>query len=250
MANRRARLFILRWHRRLGVAAVLSVVVLVITGIALNHTSSWRLASTPLPSFAQSLFYGVKAPQITSFSVGEQWLSQQGSNLYLGSKSVAYCTGTFAGAAQFKSMIIAACASDILLLTKNGEVIERLGSAYGVPSNTVALSLTPDAALLRQESGEVISANLDELSFEIKSTTEIEWIKPRKPPADFLAALRGKSVLSDITWERFFQDLHSGRLFGSVGVFLVDAFALIFLFIALGGVWVWFTKPGRFGRGS
>jgi len=50
---------------------------------------------------------------------------------------------------------------------------------------------------------------------------------------------------SGLSWERLLLDLHSGRLFGSVGVFIIDLAGIALLLIALSGVWVWVTKPGR-----
>ncbi len=34
-------------------------------------------------------------------------------------------------------------------------------------------------------------------------------------------------------------DLHNGRIFGGFGVFLIDAAAVLFLILAVTGVWMW-----------
>ena len=34
-------------------------------------------------------------------------------------------------------------------------------------------------------------------------------------------------------------DLHSGRILGSWGVYLVDAAAILFMLLAITGVWLW-----------
>ena len=39
--------------------------------------------------------------------------------------------------------------------------------------------------------------------------------------------------------ERVLLDLHSGRIFGEAGVWLVDAAALLFLLLAGSGLWLW-----------
>jgi uncharacterized iron-regulated membrane protein len=42
-----------------------------------------------------------------------------------------------------------------------------------------------------------------------------------------------------LSLERVLLDLHSGRILGEAGVWLVDAAALLFLLLAGSGVWLW-----------
>ena len=49
------------------------------------------------------------------------------------------------------------------------------------------------------------------------------------------AAYRGYGL----TLERVLLDLHSGRVLGSAGVLLVDAAAILFLLLAISGLWLW-----------
>jgi uncharacterized iron-regulated membrane protein len=39
--------------------------------------------------------------------------------------------------------------------------------------------------------------------------------------------------------ERVMLDLHSGRILGRAGVYLVDAAAIVFLLLAVSGTWLW-----------
>jgi hypothetical protein len=48
-----------------------------------------------------------------------------------------------------------------------------------------------------------------------------------------------------ISWQRLLLDLHSGRWFGAYGVWLVDLAAVILLFLALSGCWIWFSKTRK-----
>jgi len=47
---------------------------------------------------------------------------------------------------------------------------------------------------------------------------------------------RGKGL----SWERVMLDLHSGRLFGTAGVWVVDVAAVLLLFLALSGFVLWY----------
>ncbi|MFT5351416.1 MAG: hypothetical protein ACI9MF_002239 [Gammaproteobacteria bacterium] len=53
-----------------------------------------------------------------------------------------------------------------------------------------------------------------------------------------LSLYRGKGL----SLERILLDLHSGRLLGNAGVFIVDLAALFFVFLALSGSWMWLRK--------
>ncbi|MCB2385418.1 PepSY-associated TM helix domain-containing protein [Thalassolituus alkanivorans] len=84
---------------------------------------------------------------------------------------------------------------------------------------------------------------LDLLSYQLMAATA-----PAEPaavlqvlPAE-LAAARNESI----SWQRVLLDLHSGRWFGSWGVWVVDVAALILLFLALSGAWIWFSRKRGF----
>jgi len=48
-----------------------------------------------------------------------------------------------------------------------------------------------------------------------------------------------------LSWERLLLDLHSGRLFGAAGVYVVDAAGLLFALLALSGVGTWWLHRRR-----
>jgi hypothetical protein len=39
--------------------------------------------------------------------------------------------------------------------------------------------------------------------------------------------------------ERVILDIHSGRILGQAGVLLIDFMAILFLLLAMSGVWMW-----------
>jgi len=51
-----------------------------------------------------------------------------------------------------------------------------------------------------------------------------------------LRLYRGKGL----PLERVIIDIHSGRILGQAGVLLVDFMALLFLSLAMSGVWMWY----------
>ena len=53
--------------------------------------------------------------------------------------------------------------------------------------------------------------------------------------------------LNSITWDRLLLDIHTGRIFGKFGVFLVDVFSLLLLFVGISGIFLWWK---RFSKSS
>ena len=60
-----------------------------------------------------------------------------------------------------------------------------------------------------------------------------------------MAAIGDAYSGSPLSYERVLLDLHSGRIFGRVGVLVVDAAAVALLLLALSGFYMWF----KFKRG-
>ncbi len=246
--NRALRLALLRWHRRVGVVVALLVVLLVITGIALNHSAELGLGKRALRSPALLSLYGVELPEIAAYPLGGQWLSHVGgSHLYLDEREVAYCQQPMAGAVLHAEVIAALCDGQLLLLGRDGEVIERIGSVYGLPPGVEAIARDEAGVLLRSAEA-VYRADLESLLFSPAETSADDWAQSQPPPAALRRQLLQSHVGDAIDWERLLLDLHSGRLFGRAGVWLMDAAALCLLLLALSGAWVWLTKPGRFKR--
>ena len=55
------------WHRKLGIAAAFFLIFLSITGIALNHTDSFKLAHYNVKNTWLLDHYGIKAPSQLRF---------------------------------------------------------------------------------------------------------------------------------------------------------------------------------------
>ena len=68
--------FLWHWHRRVGVLAAFFVLVLVVTGILLNHSSELRLDRSFVDWPWLSEAYGDNSADLTAFQLGEHWARQ------------------------------------------------------------------------------------------------------------------------------------------------------------------------------
>jgi hypothetical protein len=70
---------------------------------------------------------------------------------------------------------------------------------------------------------------------------------PDTLPADIRAQIPAPERW--LSWERLLLDLHSGRLFGQAGVWIVDAVGVLLITLASSGTLMWWFHRRR-GRGA
>ncbi|MYM63247.1 PepSY domain-containing protein [Pseudomaricurvus sp. HS19] len=240
---RRLRPALWRWHRRIGLFAMAFLLLISVTGILLNHTSSLHLGSQPVRQPWLLALYGLDLPDIRSYQVGEQWLAGDAlGQLYLQGEPLSQCNGSLQGAVALGDLVLLACTRELLLLTATGEVVERLDGDFGLPLPLSAAGQCGDRVCLRSQ-GQAYLVDLEQLQWLPAVDAAVQWGEPGLAPAELRKRLRAH-LASPLSWEKVVQDLHSGRLFGSLGVLLFDLLGVLFIFLALSGLWLWY-RPGR-----
>ena len=68
---------------------------------------------------------------------------------------------------------------------------------------------------------------------------EVSWSEATPVPAGLEESLQAAYRGAGLPVERVLLDLHSGRILGRAGIYLVDAAAVLFLLLAMSGVWLW-----------
>ncbi len=240
----RWRPFFWRWHKRAGLSAAIIVVLVSVTGILLNHTSELALGKSPVRQAWLLSHYGVALPQLVSYRVDDRWLSGDDHQyLYLDGKQIAYCSGSLVGGAKTEDLLVAACSNELILVTPAGEVVERLGATYGLPTPLSAVGQCGEVLCVSSK-GQSWSADLQQLEWR-QISTQGQWSQVVQLPAEIRAAVLDAQLGSELSWERVVQDLHSGRILGKWGVWLVDLAALFLLFLSLSGFLLWYQQYRR-----
>jgi hypothetical protein len=238
----RRRALLATWHRRLGLTAAAVVLVLAVTGIALNHTDALGLDQRYVRAPWLLAWYGIEAPaESTAFDLGEGRATRLGERLYFAGRAVEQDVRHVAGAVSAEGLVVLAVDGDLLVLTAAGDRVERLGREDGVPAGIVRLGLDPQGRVLVEASHGLYRADPQLLSWEHADVVPdpIRWAAPAEPDAVSLAELRRDYLANILTLERVLLDLHSGRILGSAGPWLVDAAAILLLVLALTGIWMW-----------
>jgi hypothetical protein len=125
------------------------------------------------------------------------------------------------------------------LLTADGELVEQLGSAAGVPAGMQAIGLTADGNLAIRAAHGYYQTSADFLEWNETNDLDAVWAQGEEPSLQLKQEIQASWRGSGLPMERVMLDLHSGRILGSWGIYLVDAAAILFLLLAISGVWLW-----------
>jgi len=236
----------LRWHRRIGLSVVIMVIFLAITGLLLNHSPSLELSKQALQYQWLMDWYGFESDNAQptehhGFNINEKWLSHSGHNeLFLNDKSVANCQPPLLGAAHFQSLLLALCQDALVILTPEGELVEKLDQLSGLPTGATALQVA-DQKILINIGNQTVSLNIDTLNLLHVDHHQKGWSMPSPLPTPLAAQLDNRAERPGISLETLILDLHSGRFFGNAGVLFVDLIGLLVCLLALTGLWAWYS---------
>jgi len=240
---------ILLVHRWLGILSALFLMVLALTGLALNHTERLGLNRITLGSPWLLSLYGMSpAEGIRSWRINESdTLSWHEENYFYNDRELA-SAGPLVAILEAGELTVIVAADGLLYLTPEGELVERV-PVLGLPFGDIqAAGRSPSGyPLLSTDSG-LWQPYPDWLDFA-PYTGEFNPApqEPVSTPADvrqaILAAFRGEGL----TLYRVLLDLHSGRLFGWGGRTVMDLSAIAILLLVSSGIGGWLRKS-RWGR--
>ena len=230
------------WHRRAGLSAIVLVIILAITGIMLNHTESLQLDEKYVKSSWLLNWYGLEpVGDAISFSTGAHHIAQWDGQIFFDNKPVAISSQTLRGAMQAERFIVVAMDSEIILLSNDGELIERMstGSSF---SGVERLGTKYQRSVIETSDPLYYMADEHMLDWDVIINEEIVWSEPVVLAEQQKMALRESFRGKGLTLERVVLDLHSGRIFGGWGIYLMDAAAIALLWLSFSGWWVWWRR--------
>lgn len=233
------------WHRRFGIAVALLVLILSLTGLTLNHTDSLRLDERFVTARWLLDWYGMEAPETaTSHAADDRWVTLLGDRLYLDRQVLAGHFNQFAGAVAYGELLAVAADDEVMILTDDGQLVDKLGAESGVPAGFDAIGLRGDGSLVLQARDVLYSTAVDTLEWTRlgENGTDVRWSVPVSLPSAELEVLRSDFRSRMLSMERVLLDLHSGRIVGPWGIFLMDAAAILLLLLAVTGSWLWFKR--------
>lgn len=240
--RRNGRNGLYRMHRVLGLTSALFVLLLAMTGLALNHTGLLGLDRHHVAGDWLLDWYGIEAPEITAFAAGNHHVAKMGDSLWLDGEPVLEDVDAMRGAVNSGRFLVVAFENELALLTGDGRLVERIEAGAGAPRDIRRVGATDDGSVVVEAADGRFSADPALTGWQPTIASTVDWSLPASLPAEKTRHLAQQWRGRGLSVERLLLDLHSGRILGRFGVWLMDAMALIFIVLGITGVWAWFRR--------
>ena len=236
--NRRRLQFaytVLLWHGRLGIAVALFLLILLTTGIALNHTERLSLDETYISNEWLLDWYGFTPERDPiSYKTDQYWITEIDGKIFLDSKLIMNSAKTCVGALVTTSMLVIASVDALFLFDQEGILIEKITT---IPGAIRRLGELDGDTYIDTATG-IFATDENFIVWE-PTISAPNWILdsplPEQIEQSVLEAYRG----TGLPLERIILDLHSGRIVGTWGPYLMDAAAIVLLILAISGFYNW-----------
>ncbi|MBT7408109.1 MAG: hypothetical protein HN826_00250 [Methylococcales bacterium] len=230
-------------HQWIGLVLSIIILFLAITGILINHSAELELNQQPIKSKWLLNWYGVKLPEIKTFRINSSFISSVNHQLYFNEKPLKISAAHLNGAILFDEFIAVSTDNSLILLTHQGEIIEQLNKTHGIPKKVLAIGTYENLLVLRNKNN-LLATDQDFLQWHQILDHNITWAQTSNLSSSIRENISQNFLSHSITLERLMQDIHSGRFFGSKGVLFMDLATLLFIILALTGVWI-YLKSSR-----
>ncbi len=242
MARKKARVSLARrLHRIFGAGTAVFVIFMVLSGLVIKHSNRLGLSQRRVSQTYLLSWYGLGKPEhIRSFAVEGDWLSFAGSQLYLNDKPVSTISNGV-GAVSSKNMLIAAGSEELLLLDRDGQLIERLPWPPTGAGPIESIGLLEGGIVTVKSASQLWLADAELLGWQRSedTTASPRWSISESAPETLRATITQQYRGDGLSLEKLLLDLHSGRIFGPMGVLVYDLLALIVGFLAISGLVLW-----------
>ena len=237
--NTKFRRWVLIWHRRLGLTSLALVVILALTGLALNHTDALKLDERPISSRALLGWYGLKPverPQ--SYAAAGRYVSYAGGSVYLDDQVITESPEPIIGAIPSASGIVFATSSSLTLIDSDDLVAKRLDASQLPGAIRAIAPLQTGGVVIRTPDAVYSSKSLDHWQ---PMQGQATWSQAAPLPAQFSETLMQGFRDQSLPLSRVLLDLHSGRFFGFWGPLLMDTAAIFLVLLSLSGFYNWYA---------
>ena len=236
-------LVVQKWHKKIGVYIALFVILLSVSGIVLNHSEKFKLNTTYIKMDWLLDLYQIKpASEPVGYLLFNNWIIQVGERVYFNENEIINDANKLIGVVNVNDINVIAYDGKLILLTNEGDILESLGGAEGVPAGMKAIGHDDQNNIIIQSAHGYYRVNVDILKWDEYDFLEATWSTTaeitKSIKADILEQYRG----TGLTIERVLLDLHSGRIVGGWGIYLIDIIAVLFIIIVITGIWMWWYK--------
>jgi hypothetical protein len=139
---------------------------------------------------------------------------------------------------MLENLLVLATDQALLLLTREGEFIERMGAEVGVPAPIQNIGIHHGEPIIQARSGMWRSDFMLD-HWEPMSLHGVSWSTPHPMPDSVAEQLKTFFYGKGVSVEQLLIDIHNGRILGTVGVWLVDIIGVLLVVLSFTGLWMW-----------
>jgi len=236
-----------RLHRTLGVSAAVFVLFMALSGLAINHAQNLELNQKHISQPVLLDWYGMGGPgQIRSYRAEGNWLSFADSNAYFNGNFLSTLSNGV-GAVFNGDLLVVAGSRELLLLDREGQIVERMPWDQPGAGAVESIGLAENGEVLIRSGPKLWVADAQMLQWQPldRETVSAKWSELAGEPEEIRRAVIRQYRGAGLDMERLLLDLHSGRIFGPIGILVYDLLALVVGFLAISGIILWLRGPGN-----
>ncbi len=241
MSKTKLRKSLKKWHRRAGIVSSFFVLLLSVTGVLLNHTSELGLSQASVNSTVAKSLYGLPSPKVQSFPFRvdgkNTWLSLVDQSLYYDQNNIFQCDSPLVGVHYTPQNWFLACRNHLVTFDSTFQVVDIDTPAYGLPESINGIGPCGSSFCVNAKLGS-FRYNLKQASWESTNLTPA-IARTVAAPTNIKTAIIANYQGDILSWERVVLDIHAGRFIGVIGPWIMDLMAILFIILAMSGVFLW-----------
>lgn len=205
----------------------------------MNHTVKLDLDSYTINLRPLNVWYGLaSSSNPKSFKAEKLWISFVDRTLYIEGRSVGNLDTNLVGVISWEDGVLIAQSQELTLYSSEGQVFDQKNGEE-LPGKILAIGKTGDNMVAVKTGKGVFFSDVEMEQWQPITKENVIWSMPSNPPEKLTKAVIEAHSGRGLPASRIILDLHSGRIFGQWGLYLMDAAAIFLLFLTMTGLYNW-----------
>ncbi|WP_151194746.1 peptidase [Methylophaga frappieri] len=215
------------------------------SAILLNHQSFLGLDKVKISTAWLKQHYQVGELQADkAYVLAGHVIVGVNEKLYVNAQPLLNLPRPLVGAVALEDLLVLATDDALILLNKEGEYLDTLGAAAGIPPQIQNIGVHYSEPVLQTYTG-MWRGNFLLDQWELMSLQGVSWSQPETMSSASRKAMEVQLYGDGIPINRVLTDLHTGQLFNGIARFFIDVWLLLLIVIAFHGM---FGLAGKFQR--
>lgn len=222
--------------RLLQILVGITLLLWIGTAVLLNHDKALGLDKLMVNSDWLKRHYQIGELQTDeAFLLEGHVIVAVEQQLYVNAEPLLSLPRPLIGAVALEHVLVLATDDALILLSKDGEYIDTLGAAAGIPPQIQNIGVHYNEPVLQTRNG-MWRGNFLLDRWELMSLQGVSWSAPERMPTASLKAMEVQLYGNGVSVSQVLRDVHNGRLPGGIGRWIIDIWLLVLLTLAIRGI--------------